>query len=67
MQGNPKLKDMLISTHAPLAGRDLILLLFGLKKWISTHAPLAGRDADKRKQKTNQNISTHAPLAGRDP
>ena len=34
-----------ISTHAPLAGRDLWgCAPFGLAYYISTHAPLAGRD-----------------------
>ena len=59
---------MIISTHAPLAGRDLDhrVLLWHAEP-ISTHAPLAGRDLggnsfiDKIKS-----ISTHAPLAGRD-
>ena len=57
-----------ISTHAPLAGRDVYdpspLFWF---YYISTHAPLAGRDdpAIKFILETIQ-ISTHAPLAGRD-
>ena len=33
-----------ISTHAPLAGRDLIDTLAQNRIEISTHAPLAGRD-----------------------
>ena len=36
--------DDLISTHAPLAGRDVILARFSNGDVISTHAPLAGRD-----------------------
>ena len=34
-----------ISTHAPLAGRDIIDRLFADLRFISTHAPLAGRDS----------------------
>ena len=35
-----------ISTHAPLAGRDSLVLVFiSLLRIISTHAPLAGRDS----------------------
>ena len=38
--------DAIISTHAPLAGRDYIELLTYMRdSLISTHAPLAGRDA----------------------
>ena len=35
----------IISTHAPLAGRDLIAPSLGRRANISTHAPLAGRDS----------------------
>ena len=36
----------MISTHAPLAGRDIALALDGREiLHISTHAPLAGRDS----------------------
>ena len=35
----------LISTHAPLAGRDADHVAVHLDLRISTHAPLAGRDA----------------------
>ena len=34
----------MISTHAPLAGRDRQQLVKRVEKRISTHAPLAGRD-----------------------
>ena len=58
----------MISTHAPLAGRDRN------HKWddatgqeISTHAPLAGRDKGIWNSIVIIAISTHAPLAGRDP
>ena len=35
----------IISTHAPLAGRDLAPKHGKLSPCISTHAPLAGRDS----------------------
>ena len=57
----------IISTHAPLAGRDLTLLFNFFCLNISTHAPLAGRDSVFQSASTaNTVISTHAPLAGRD-
>ena len=37
-----------ISTHAPLAGRDVVALEEEYIKNISTHAPLAGRDFDEK-------------------
>ena len=55
-----------ISTHAPLAGRDVDPrrgLGLGV---ISTHAPLAGRDLKPYEYLRTNPISTHAPLAGRD-
>ena len=55
-----------ISTHAPLAGRDLEWHLSPQDTLISTHAPLAGRDWDEQTVKRLMVISTHAPLAGRD-
>ena len=57
----------MISTHAPLAGRDLEKLdsLTG-HSFISTHAPLAGRDCEVDVGAPELVISTHAPLAGRD-
>ena len=57
----------LISTHAPLAGRDYAYILHDMDTDISTHAPLAGRDAEGAIMGTRlTTISTHAPLAGRD-
>ena len=56
-----------ISTHAPLAGRDEILMDFSKEAPdISTHAPLAGRDPADAYATKEDYISTHAPLAGRD-
>ena len=56
-----------ISTHAPLAGRDLRALCGAAqKRRISTHAPLAGRDYFVVRCQHFLKISTHAPLAGRD-
>ena len=57
----------MISTHAPLAGRDaVVVFLVALGIYISTHAPLAGRDLSYQHTEHNGTISTHAPLAGRD-
>ena len=56
-----------ISTHAPLAGRDALVLDGALVEHrISTHAPLAGRDNLIKGVNVTIGISTHAPLAGRD-
>ena len=55
-----------ISTHAPLAGRDLSKLAYSGIYSISTHAPLAGRDLGVPPKIAAKRISTHAPLAGRD-
>ena len=58
---------MVISTHAPLAGRDCSPCRSpGTRPRISTHAPLAGRDDISFKYPILYGISTHAPLAGRD-
>ena len=56
-----------ISTHTPLAGRDVLLCLYAGLRRISTHTPLAGRDFDNFHYKSLNSISTHTPLAGRDP
>ena len=63
-----KSKRVWISTHAPLAGRDMPCWLWGSRtKDISTHAPLAGRDkCHSGRRESRLQISTHAPLAGRD-
>ena len=57
----------MISTHAPLAGRDILATSAQAVDAISTHAPLAGRDYCGTDNITEvKDISTHAPLAGRD-
>ena len=56
----------LISTHAPLAGRDFYNQNERHHTRISTHAPLAGRDPYRWSLFVDFEISTHAPLAGRD-
>ena len=56
----------MISTHAPLAGRDAKKFVVSIHTEISTHAPLAGRDSPLLRCCCSPNISTHAPLAGRD-
>ena len=61
------LPTFLISTHAPLAGRDvLVMMCSSFLQNISTHAPLAGRDVEADNIAVDIIISTHAPLAGRD-
>ena len=64
----PKEKALiiLISTHAPLAGRDATRAFSRSTLRISTHAPLAGRDQSCATRSAVKSISTHAPLAGRD-
>ena len=58
---------LMISIHAPLAGRDINYLdINGVDKNISIHAPLAGRDFKMRPVWGAGGISIHAPLAGRD-
>ena len=57
----------MISTHAPLAGRDIPFRRHSRRGLlISTHAPLAGRDGKGFLCLRQVKISTHAPLAGRD-
>ena len=56
----------MISTHTPLAGRDVPAVTLLADKLISTHTPLAGRDTDRHLRIQHLVISTHTPLAGRD-
>ena len=65
-QPGKKRADRHISTHAPLAGRDVGKIYKDLVSQISTHAPLAGRDGERVAVYAPAQISTHAPLAGRD-
>ena len=55
-----------ISTHTPLAGRDLHCEPYITVFSISTHTPLAGRDFLLCCYWLIIFISTHTPLAGRD-
>ena len=55
-----------ISTHTPLAGRDISYLRQWNVVFISTHTPLAGRDLKPPSPRPRPRISTHTPLAGRD-
>ena len=57
---------LLISIHAPLAGRDYAKSGGRAVCGISIHAPLAGRDSDPWSCSARTPISIHAPLAGRD-
>ena len=55
-----------ISTHAPLAGRDGLSAMFGAGSAISTHAPLAGRDIPAIAMRTNtRNFNPRAPCGAR--
>ena len=56
-----------ISTHAPLAGRDVDLVVAGGQtEGISTHAPLAGRDIEVQEQHApNQYFNPRAPCGAR--
>gem|GEM_PF-6141318 len=55
-----------ISTHTPLAGRDIFWMRLRKSTGISTHTPLAGRDYSAHSFIPMMAISTHTPLAGRD-
>ena len=55
-----------ISTHAPLAGRDVTTLPFLTRRKISTHAPLAGRDRNKCEfVELHINFNPRAPCGAR--
>ena len=56
-----------ISTHTPLAGRDMLRLTDAdFENIISTHTPLAGRDfADTQIVKIKKDFYSHAPCGAR--
>ena len=58
---------MIVSTHAPLAGRDKedVKAITG-KAGFQPTRPLRGATGTSSKTRGQGNISTHAPLAGRD-
>ena len=56
-----------ISTHTPLARRDIIFQHKKKLSGISTHTPLARRDLKPAHYTHYPSISTHTPLARRDP
>ena len=57
----------LISTHAPLAGRDPVKPSFTITQAdFNPRAPCGARPADQDCSYRSRGISTHAPLAGRD-
>ena len=52
----------MISTHTPLAGRDIAAQVITLIIQISTHTPLAGRDPDEEEDgPEDDNFYSHAP------
>ena len=57
---------ILISIHAPRAGRDLAYQKINQEHQISIHAPRAGRDDVNDATAVRNFISIHAPRAGRD-
>ena len=59
-------RERVVSTHAPLAGSDILLIFCPLLCLVSTHAPLAGSDGAARSRTVRDRVSTHAPLAGSD-
>ena len=59
-------KRLVISTHTPLARRDIIHVSRITMIYISTHTPLARRDRIPEKRGRIMCISTHTPHAGRD-
>ena len=61
------LHTIIISIHAPHAGRDNNLLINNRIRKISIHAPHAGRDTPEEiDAQVASIISIHAPHAGRD-
>ena len=59
--------DRTISTHAPLAGRDIPALISVTEKLrFQPTRPLRGATGSRRHAASSATISTHAPLAGRD-
>ena len=60
-------KTISISTHAPLAGRDLLFrMMSALSAIFQPTRPLRGATLYKLINTEADKISTHAPLAGRD-
>ena len=62
-------KTAYISTHAPLAGRDIRIKRNDAKKTtrFQPTRPLRGATGNSLLARVRRDISTHAPLAGRDP
>ena len=61
-----KYRQLVISTHTSLAGRDLKSRSSRSRSFISTHTSLAGRDVTGADVAEIMDISTHTSLAGRD-
>ena len=56
-----------ISTHTPLAGRDVrVTVIAASPSNFNSHAPCGARHVSKLDTPTREIISTHTPLAGRD-
>ena len=57
---------IIVSIHAPRAGRDLKSEHMGIRFDVSIHAPRAGRDRERNPIGCDGVVSIHAPRAGRD-
>ena len=57
--------QIVVSTHAPHAGRAPLMIFSVMSRSVSTHAPHAGRAFAAVKDKDLGPVSTHAPHAGR--
>ena len=66
MPEKPDNGETIISTHTPLARRDVYDFEVIDEVEISTHTPLARRDYEADEQDFTLEISTHTPLARRD-
>ena len=62
-----EIHKVIVSIHAPRAGRDCQGVRCSLRHAVSIHAPRAGRDAIPEWVYKLINVSIHAPRAGRDP
>src|SRR5208282_3937591 len=57
---------IVVSIHAPRAGRDIKIALWQRVNGVSIHAPRAGRDVLFQTNEARDLVSIHAPRAGRD-
>ena len=61
-----QLLDFYISTHAPLAGRDVFLLFLAfINLYFNPRAPCGARPLDSRSLLTTENFNPRAPCGAR--